>query len=71
MKAIIINAYGSPDVLQEAIVPVPKVGPKQLLIKIKAAGVNPIDWKIRKGNFKLVTGRRFPRILGTEPWSIS
>jgi NADPH:quinone reductase-like Zn-dependent oxidoreductase len=66
MKAIIINAYGSPDVLQEAIVPVPKVGPKQLLIKIKAAGVNPIDWKIRKGNFKLVTGRRFPRILGTD-----
>jgi NADPH:quinone reductase-like Zn-dependent oxidoreductase len=48
MKAIIINAYGSPDVLQESIVPFPKVGPRQVLIKIKAAGVNPIDWKIRK-----------------------
>ena len=48
MKAIIINAYGSPDVLQESIFPVPKVGPRQVLIKIKAAGVNPVDWKIRK-----------------------
>jgi NADPH:quinone reductase-like Zn-dependent oxidoreductase len=33
MKAIIINAYGSPDVLQESIVPFPKVGPRQVLIK--------------------------------------
>lgn len=51
MKAIIINAYASPDVLQESIIPVPKVGPRQVLIKIIAAGVNPIDWKIRKFRF--------------------
>lgn len=66
MKAIIINSYGSPGVLQKAIVAVPKIGSRQLLIEVKAAGVNPIDWKIRKGNFKLLTGRRFPRILGTD-----
>lgn len=66
MRAIIINSYGSPDVLQESNFAVPKVGPNQLLIEVKAAGVNPIDWKIRKGNFRLITGRRFPKILGTD-----
>ena len=66
MRAIIINSYGSPDVLQESNVAVPKVGLNQLLIEVKAAGVNPIDWKIRKGNFRLITGRRFPKILGTD-----
>jgi NADPH:quinone reductase-like Zn-dependent oxidoreductase len=66
MKAIIINTYGSPEVLLESNIAVPKVGPKQLLIEVKAAGVNPIDWKIRKGNFKLLTGRRFPKVLGTD-----
>jgi len=66
MRAIIINSYGSPEVLQESTVAVPKVGTGQLLIEVKAAGVNPIDWKIRKGNFKLITGRRFPKILGTD-----
>lgn len=66
MRAIIINAYGPPEVLHESNVPVPKPGPNQILIEVKAAGVNPIDWKIRKGHFKLITGRRFPKILGTD-----
>ena len=66
MKAIVINSYGPPDVLQEANIAIPAAGPKQLLIEVKAAGVNPIDWKIRKGNFRFITGRRFPKILGTD-----
>jgi len=53
-------------VLQEATVPEPKVGSRQLLIEVKAAGVNPLDWKIRKGNFRFITGRRFPKILGSD-----
>ena len=52
--------------LQEATVPEPKVGSRQLLIEVKAAGVNPLDWKIRKGNFRFITGRRFPKILGSD-----
>jgi NADPH:quinone reductase-like Zn-dependent oxidoreductase len=66
VRAIIINSYGPPEVLQEAIVADPRQGPNKLLIEVKAAGVNPIDWKIRKGKFKLITGRRFPKILGTD-----
>ena len=66
MRAMVINAYGPPEVLQEATVALPNPGPEQLLIEVRAAGVNPIDWKIRKGNFRLITGRRFPKILGTD-----
>ncbi len=66
MKAVIINSYGPPELLHESTVATPKVGPNQILIEVKAAGVNPIDWKIRKGNFKFITGWRFPKILGTD-----
>jgi NADPH:quinone reductase-like Zn-dependent oxidoreductase len=66
MRAIVINSYGSPEVLQLSSVADPEPGPQKLLIEVRAAGVNPIDWKIRKGNFRFITGRRFPRILGAD-----
>ena len=47
MKAIIIREYGSADVLQYEEVEAPKIKPDELLVKIHAAGVNPIEWKIR------------------------
>jgi NADPH:quinone reductase-like Zn-dependent oxidoreductase len=62
MKAIVINSYGSPEVLQESRIDIPKVGRKQLLIEVHAAGVNPLDWRIRKGMMKLLTGKKFPKI---------
>lgn len=66
MKAIVINSYGSPDVLEESNMDIPKVKKKQLLVEVHAAGVNPLDWKIRKGMLKLLTGKKFPRILGSD-----
>ncbi|HKN56170.1 MAG TPA: NADP-dependent oxidoreductase [Amycolatopsis sp.] len=66
MRAIIFNEYGGPDVLQLADVPLPEPGPGQVRVAVRAAGVNPIDWKIRKGamgpNFPVA----FPRIPGLE-----
>jgi NADPH:quinone reductase-like Zn-dependent oxidoreductase len=58
MKAVVISEYGSNDVVQIAIVdrPEPKAG--ELLVKVYAAGVNPIDWKIRSG-----AGQRLGMIL--------
>jgi NADPH:quinone reductase-like Zn-dependent oxidoreductase len=66
MKAIVINSYGSSEVLEEVSIDIPKVGRKQLLVEVHAAGVNPLDWKIRKGMMKLLTRKKFPKILGSD-----
>ena len=60
MRAIVFKAYGPPEVLHESIVDAPEVGSDKLLIEVKAAGLNPIDWKIRKGNFRVVLDRTYP-----------
>ncbi len=66
MKAIIINKYGGPEVLEYCDVVTPEPGPGEILIKVKAASVNPVDWKVRMGRLKLITGRKFPLYLGVE-----
>lgn len=49
MKAIRILAYGGPEVMQLNEVPIPDCGPGDLLVRVVAAGVNPVDWKLRAG----------------------
>jgi len=66
MKAVIINKYGDSGVLEYCDVVTPEPGPGEILIKIKAASVNPVDWKVRKGKLKIITGRKFPLYLGVE-----
>lgn len=66
MKAIVIRGYGTPDVLQYEDIERPRLQPMQLLVKVHASSVNPIDWKIRKGMLQLITGYRFPMILGFD-----
>ncbi|KZB82518.1 NADP-dependent oxidoreductase [Amycolatopsis regifaucium] len=66
MRAITITQYGEPDVLRVAEVPVPEPGPGQVRVAVKAAGVNPIDWKIRSGAMAEVRAVEFPHILGLE-----
>ena len=66
MKAVVIRRYGAADVLQYEDVEQPKIKPDQLLVKVHATSVNPIDWKIRKGMLRIVTGRKFPIILGGD-----
>ncbi|MBE1575523.1 NADP-dependent oxidoreductase [Amycolatopsis roodepoortensis] len=66
MRAITITQYGEPDVLQAAEVPLPEPGPGQVRVAVKAAGVNPIDWKIRSGAMAEVRPVEFPHILGLE-----
>ncbi len=66
MKAVTFNRYGSVDVLQvqELTEPVPK--PDEVLVKIAAASINPIDWKIRRGDLRLLSGFKFPHLLGSD-----
>jgi len=67
VKAVIINKFGSADVLEiDNNYPVPSIKDNQVLINVKAAGINPLDWKIRKGMLQLILGSKFPIILGND-----
>lgn len=66
MKAITINRYGSIDVLEYSEIQEPKITPNQLLVKIHATSVNPVDWKIRQGQLQLLSGFNFPIVLGCD-----
>ncbi len=66
MKALAINQYGGPEELQMAEVALPIPGRGEVLVRVHAAGVNPVDYKIRNGSLRWVTGRKFPRILGGD-----
>jgi len=68
MKAITIREFGGPEVLKIEEMPVPKPSSDEALIKIYASGVNPVDWKIRKGLRKERFPVKFPLILG---WDVS
>ncbi|MFE3493077.1 NADP-dependent oxidoreductase [Streptomyces sp. NPDC059175] len=64
MKAATISAYGqSPHITEE---PDPKVGPDSVLIRVKAAGVNPVDWKIATGHLDPVLNVYFPLVPGWD-----
>src|SRR3989440_10787091 len=49
MKAVQIHAFGGPEVLQYEDVPQPQPKANEIMVRVHAAGVNPVDWKIREG----------------------
>ncbi|MGW2398828.1 NADP-dependent oxidoreductase [Kitasatospora sp. NPDC001664] len=66
MKAIAIRRYGGPEVVEYTELPDPKIGPDSVLVRVKAAGVNPVDWKIREGYLDGVTDAHFPLVMGWD-----
>jgi NADPH:quinone reductase-like Zn-dependent oxidoreductase len=66
MKAIVYHKFGNTDVLQTVEQPKPAIKADQVLIKVKAFSINPMDWKIRKGEMKLMSGSKFPKNTGTD-----
>jgi NADPH:quinone reductase-like Zn-dependent oxidoreductase len=66
MKAIRIHGFGGPEVLQLDDVPIPQPGADELLVRIRAASVNPVDYKIRRGAVPWVTPEMLPIILGRD-----
>jgi NADPH:quinone reductase-like Zn-dependent oxidoreductase len=67
MQAIITSHYGGVEVLQcQQNLAKPATGDDEILVQIHACSVNPIDWKVRRGDFKLLTGRKPPKILGSD-----
>lgn len=66
MKAAIINQYGSSRELQVQHVPKPDVDSHEVLIRVHATGINPLDYKVREGAMKTILMGSFPKILGAE-----
>jgi NADPH:quinone reductase-like Zn-dependent oxidoreductase len=66
MKAVIINSYGGPGVLQIVDVPRPQITADEMLVRVHAAAINPQDTFIRKGRFKRFTGNHFPMLPGFD-----
>lgn len=66
MKAHYSTAYGGSEVSVYGDLPDPSPGIDQLLVEVKAASINPVDWKIRNGDLKFISGSKFPRIYGAD-----
>jgi NADPH:quinone reductase-like Zn-dependent oxidoreductase len=66
MKAIVAQRYGGPEALDLTQRPEPSVGPTDVLIAVRAASLNPLDYKIRNGSVKLVLPLRPPIGLGCD-----
>src|ERR1700751_2468940 len=69
MKAVYIQQFGGPEVLQYGDLPDPSAGPGQIVVDTHAASVNGADWKVRGGSyaqatFPLVLGRDFSGVVG-------
>lgn len=68
MKAISYRTYGGPEVLEYGELPEPKVGPDNVLVRVRAAAVNPVDWKAQAGGLDGLLPTAFPVVPG---WDVS
>jgi NADPH:quinone reductase-like Zn-dependent oxidoreductase len=65
-RAIRIHSFGGPEVLQEDEIDVRAPGDGEMLVRVMAAGVNPVDYKIRKGGYPAVKADKLPFVLGRD-----
>ncbi len=68
MKAVRIHAYGGQEVLTLEEAPLPTLGDRDILVRVIASSINPVDWKIRAGYLKEMLHYQLPIILG---WDVS
>ena len=66
MKRVQYLRYGGPEQLRLDEVEQPVPGRGEILVRVRAASANPMDWKIRRGELKMLSGFRFPRGLGHD-----
>jgi NADPH:quinone reductase-like Zn-dependent oxidoreductase len=66
MRAITTSRYGGPEVLELNETDDPKVGPDSVLVRVKAAGVNPVDWKVVAGYLDGLMHVHFPLVPGWD-----
>lgn len=68
MKAVRIHQYGGREVLFLDEVPVPEIAPDEVLVRVVAASINPVDWKVRAGYLAQMIPHQLPLTLG---WDVS
>jgi alcohol dehydrogenase len=68
VKAFILDRYGEKDGLRIGEVPDPELREGDVLVEVHAAGVNPLDFKIRNGEFKLVLPYRLFSAMRWQEW---
>ncbi|WP_461024482.1 NADP-dependent oxidoreductase [Thalassiella azotivora] len=66
MRAMTYDRYGGPEVLELTEQPVPKVGPGEVLVRVRSASVNPVDWKLMAGGLDALMDVRFPVVPGWD-----
>ncbi|MFB6557161.1 alcohol dehydrogenase catalytic domain-containing protein, partial [Streptomyces sp. NPDC056405] len=64
MRAVAVNAFGADPQLME--LPQPEPGPGEVLVRLAAAGLNPVDWKLADGMFGEAVHAKFPLVLGAD-----
>ncbi|GGY65189.1 NADPH:quinone reductase [Cellvibrio zantedeschiae] len=65
-KVVRIHAYGNRDVLACENAPIPAVGADEVLVKIHATSINPVDWKVREGYLQGFLAHKLPLVLGWD-----
>jgi NADPH:quinone reductase-like Zn-dependent oxidoreductase len=66
MKRIQYDRYGGPELMRLEEFELAMPGKGEVAVKVKSAAINPIDWKLRNGQMKIVTGNAFPRAMGMD-----
>ncbi len=66
MKAIYYSSYGGPEVLQYGETDAPVINKNKIVVQVKAVSINPLDYKIRSGGLKWLSGSKFPKIPGAD-----
>jgi NADPH:quinone reductase-like Zn-dependent oxidoreductase len=66
MKAFYQISYGGPKADKYGDLPDPVAGKTELLIMVKAVSINPVDYKVKNGDLKMITGSKFPKVVGSD-----
>ena len=66
MKAFYLTSYSGPDAAKYGELPDAVAENDKLLIEVKAVSINPIDYKIKNGDLKMLSGSKFPKLVGTD-----
>src|SRR5690349_3124807 len=66
MRAYVLKHYGGPEGSRLMDIPAPTPRPREILVEVRAAGLNPVDFKFRQGKLRAILRPRLPFVLGNE-----